>query len=412
MGLLIPIILVVFCAIVIWRSVDGFTTASDYLGRNLSDGVKGATINAIASSMPELFTTMFFLFFLHDKDGFSGGIGTTAGSAIYNAMIIPAFSILAVIYAGRARYITVSRKVLMRDGIALIATEAIFIVLISGNELRWWHGMVLMLIYAAYVVYMLRTMTKGEHIDNNAYHAALNENSDDGEEVDETFSSEEKVRRRSMLHHGIRLDLESLIVGERRITGATAWPLLLSATLTIAVSCYLLVLACEWLGSRSYSVPFLGTYEGLDIPLLYVALIIAAAASSIPDTIISMKDAQKGNYDDAVANAMGSNMFDICFALGFPLFLFTVLYGPIEMTPVIIQSSGELRVFLLLITIVVLFVFISGNRIGLGKAYTLIGLYLLFVLYVVGINTNNPIAVEFSHLMRSIFVGINSLFYS
>ena len=44
-----------------------------------------------------------------------------------------------------------------------------------------------------------------------------------------------------------------------------------------------------------------------------------------------MKDAQKGNYDDAVSNVLGSNIFDVCFALGFPLFLFTIIYGPIEM---------------------------------------------------------------------------------
>ena len=131
MGLLIPTILVAFCSIVIWRSVDGFTVASDYLGRNLSDGVKGATINAIASSMPELFTTIFFLFFLNDVDGFSGGIGTTAGSAIFNSMIIPAVAILAVIYAGMTKVVTVSKKVIRRDGIALILTEGILIVLIG-----------------------------------------------------------------------------------------------------------------------------------------------------------------------------------------------------------------------------------------------------------------------------------------
>ena len=89
MGIIIPLVLVLISSLIIWRASDAFETASDYLGRNLSDGVKGATINAIASSMPELFTSMFFLFVLRDVDGFSGGIGTTAGSAIFNSMIIP-----------------------------------------------------------------------------------------------------------------------------------------------------------------------------------------------------------------------------------------------------------------------------------------------------------------------------------
>ena len=401
MGILIPIILVAFCSIIIWRSVDGFTVASDYLGRNLSDGVKGATINAIASSMPELFTTMFFLFFLHDEDGFSGGIGTTAGSAIFNAMIIPAIAIIAVIYSGVTKNIEVSKKVVLRDGVALILTELILIVLISGNKLDWWHGVVLMLIYAVYITYMLTTMSKGEQIDSDEYNAQFEAADDEDDSKSE----------RSIISHGLRLDLESLVIGKKQITGANAWPLLIISTLTIAVSCYLLVLACEWIGAKTYYVPLLGNYEGLDIPILFVALIIASMASSIPDTIISMKDAQKGNYDDAVSNAMGSNMFDICFALGFPLFLYTMLYGPIEMTPIINDMSGELRVLLWLITIVVFFVFYLGKYLGLRKAYFLLILYALFIVYVVGLSFEHPIAKLISGGLRDILHWMNGFFY-
>ena len=60
MGIIIPIILIIITSIIIWKSSDGFDVASSYLGRNLSNGVKGATINAISSSMPELLTTIFF----------------------------------------------------------------------------------------------------------------------------------------------------------------------------------------------------------------------------------------------------------------------------------------------------------------------------------------------------------------
>ena len=64
-------------------------------------------------------------------------------------------------------------------------------------------------------------------------------------------------------------------------------------------------------------------FVGLGIPVMFVALILASAASSFPDTIISMKDAKKGNYDDAISNALGSNIFDVCFALGLPMLIFT-----------------------------------------------------------------------------------------
>lgn len=115
--------LILITCIIIWRACDGFEMASNYLGRNMKEGIKGATINAIGSSLPELFTTLFFLFVLKDKDGFAGGIGTTAGSAVFNAMIIPAVVILVVIGKDISSKIEISQKVILRDGIALILTE-------------------------------------------------------------------------------------------------------------------------------------------------------------------------------------------------------------------------------------------------------------------------------------------------
>jgi cation:H+ antiporter len=160
MGIIIPLVLVIICCVIIWRASDGFAIASDYIGRNLSDGVRGATINAIGSSLPELFTSLFFLFYLKDVDGFSGGIGTTAGSAIFNSMIIPAAVILVVIILGIARYINVSNKVVRRDGIALIIAEILFIMIISGESIDWWHGLYLMIIYFIYLTYMLISMAR------------------------------------------------------------------------------------------------------------------------------------------------------------------------------------------------------------------------------------------------------------
>ena len=113
--------------LIIWRSSDGFEVASGYLGRNLTDGVRGATINAVGSSIPELFTTLFSLMLLGEVDNFAFGIGTTAGSAIFNGMIIPAVAILAVIGYGIAHKVNVSRKVILRDGIGLIIAELILI---------------------------------------------------------------------------------------------------------------------------------------------------------------------------------------------------------------------------------------------------------------------------------------------
>jgi Ca2+/Na+ antiporter len=389
MGIILPLLLVLLASLIIWRASDAFETASDYLGRNLSDGVKGATINAIASSMPELFTSMFFLFVLKDVNGFSGGIGTTAGSAIFNSMIIPAIAILAVVYAGITSRIKVSQKVIWRDGLTLIVTEFLFILMISGNALYWYHGVFLMGIYVVYLIYMLTSMSKGEKISHEDYHGEPDED-------------EEEQKRPGIFRSTVTVDLESLVLGTKELKNSTAWPLLIVSTMVIALSCYFLVQACEWLGADTYHVPYLGELHGLDIPIMFVALILAAAASSIPDTIISMKDSKKGNYDDAISNALGSNMFDICFALGFPLFLFTMIHGPIYMTQEAIEMSGMLRMVLLILTVITFIVFISGKYMGKGKAFFLLGLYVVFTIFIIGYSNDHPVSVAIGKFMNEI----------
>ena len=388
MGIIIPLILISICCIVIWRAGDGFMTASEYIGRNLSEGVRGATINAVASSMPEVFTSLFFLFVLMDASGFSGGIGTTAGSAIFNGMVIPAVSVIAVTTMGLTKRIHVSRKVLLRDGIALIIAEFIFLVLISGSTLRWYHGLILMLVYVVYIVYMFTTMDKKEK----------EEFLEESHISEEDFDDEER-KQTPFLQGLFTLDLERVFIGKAKISDVRAWFLLVFSTLAIAAVCYLLVVACEWLGEEQYHVPFLGTFDGLNIPVMFVALILASAASSFPDTIISIKDAQNGKYDDAISNALGSNIFDVCFALGLPLFIFTILKGPIEMPPEIVSLSSELRFLLWILTILAVIIYTTGKYIGRRKAILLLTIYFLFVIYIIGRGAHNEVAQQIADFL-------------
>jgi Ca2+/Na+ antiporter len=395
MGIIIPILIVTLCCIVIWRASDGFTLASEYIGRNLSEGVRGATINAIGSSLPEVFTSFFFLFYLKDVDGFSGGIGTTAGSAIFNSMIIPSFAILVVIYTGVASQIKISRKVLRRDGIALILAEVIFIMLISGQILDWWHGFILIVIYFIYLFYMLGTMKRVEVEDRHVPNVS--------------DVVEHREQKKDFWKALFTLDLEYLFIREGDMTNKKAWPLLIFSTFTIAFICFLLVQACEWLGKDEYSIFGYGKFNGLNIPIMFVAVILASAASSVPDTILSMNDARRGNYDDAISNALGSNIFDICFALGFPLFIYTIVYGPIEMHQEVIDLSAELRMLLLIFTVLAFIVYISRKIINQTQAFMLLGIYLLFTLYVLGRGSGNEIVIKFSAVLREM-VSYISLF--
>lgn len=354
--ILISLLLIVLCCLIIWRASDGFEAASEYLGRNLNDGVRGATINAVGSSIPELFTTLFFLFVLMDKDGFAGGIGTTAGSAVFNGMIIPAFVIFVVLLKGMASSVKVSKKVLLRDGLALLLCEFVLILLLGDKFLSWEHGLILMLLYVVYATYMIKTMDT---------------NNDSDEENDDDDNDDEEENNHSFLYKLITLDLEPIMI-KNTINTANAWGLLLVAMLIIGAACLLLVKSCEWMG------------EALDIPIYFIAVILASAATSVPDTILSIKDAQKGNYDDAVANALGSNIFDVCFALGLPLFIFCLIYGPIEMSAETVVNISELRILLFVLTAIAFGVYIYKEKLTYINAFLLLFVYALFAFYIFG----------------------------
>ena len=384
MTIVISLALILLCCLIIWKASDGFETASEYIGRNLSEGVRGATINAIGSSMPELFTTLFFLFILKDKDGFAGGIGTTAGSAIFNGMIIPAVVILVVIFKRINSSVEVSRKVLIRDGLSLLICELVLIFLIGGDNLNWIHGLVLMLLYAIYVIYMLRSMKANISQDGG---------DDEGEDEDE---DEDESEDKGFVLNALTLNLEPMFIKNEINTKNSWWLLIVSMTI-IGGACMLLVKSCEWLG------------DAMGVPIYFIAVVLASAATSVPDTILSMKDAKKGNYDDAVSNALGSNIFDVCFALGFPLFLFSIINGPIEMSVSTVENISELRILLFILTLLAFVIYLANRKMGKTSAFLLLGIYILFTVFILGKSMDAEFSSNISAYLSQINNWVDSL---
>jgi len=366
---------VVLSMIIIWRASDGFEAASSYIGRNLSDGVRGATINAIGSSLPELFTTITALLFYMDKDGFAFGIGTTAGSAIFNSAVIPSLVILTVVLTKTAKRVIVSKKVILRDGISLLVCEMVLILLLSKGELTWMDGLLLLGSYASYVCILFLTMEKSDEKQDEDDAGAVGQN-DQGVYAHRFMSF-------------ITLDIRGGLLGLKRLTTAKAWMLLAAASSVIGGACWVLVESCYLLGSS------------LGIKIYFIAVILAAAATSVPDTILSIKDAKKGNYDDAVSNALGSNIFDICVCLGLPIFIFSILHGPIILD-ISDGSVAELRVLLILLTGVTFFLMAVGRGLGLFKGLALLCMYIVFTLYIYLRATGHPFGLEIGEFLQSL----------
>jgi cation:H+ antiporter len=374
-------------SIIIMYACDSFEEAADHLGRNMKAGIKGATINAIGSSLPELFTTLFLLFgpiyaphvFGAKEDGFSAGIATCAGSAVFNAVIIPALCVLAVMFWGvkksngtreRVTSIQLDKRIITKDGFFFILSEVALIYFLGGTTMVWWMGLALAGLYVVYITVTL----KGGFVDEDE-----DEDEDDGAEDDDGDGDEDDDDEDGIGLFGLgwALDFRTRIYGDKEFEDDTdngrAWIVLSCAVAAIGVACAGIAWAVEL------------SAHALGIEPYFTAVILAAAATSVPDTVLSVKDAVKGEYDDAVANAVGSNIFDITICLGIPLLLYGLIVGDVSLTASGASADVQvLRWVLLAVTACVLSIFLIGPNVGKGKAVALFSLYFLWTAFIVG----------------------------
>lgn len=117
----------------------------------------------------------------------------------------------------------------------------------------------------------------------------------------------------------------------------------------------------------------------LGIPTAIIALTILARGSSIPELISSVIVARQGRGDMAIANAVGSNIFDIQMSLGLPLLIYTATRGTLtDVGDANIVSS----VLLLFFTLIVVISLLASRRFKASRPFGIF-LVLLYFVYVV-----------------------------
>jgi len=163
--------------------------------------------------------------------------------------------------------------------------------------------------------------------------------------------------------------------GEIPLGRFSAWAIIVVSTLIAAVACFFLVEVTR------------DSAKELGVPIFFVAVIVAAAASSVPDTFLSIGAALRGDDSGAVSNAFGSNIFDICICLSVPLLINSYLNG---WEPISLLQDGEpmaglvgLRILLGVLTVVTLAIMWHNRQLTRNKAFVLCGLYSIFIAYAV-----------------------------
>jgi len=338
---LVILVTLILSKIIAW-ACDHFEPAAGHLGRNWPQGIKGRTINAAGSSMPELCTTIALLFFV--GGGVAGaayigaGISVTAGSAVFNGVIIPAAVIFAVLAPfwirlmtfgiakamnKQAESFTIDKKTVATDMLFVFIAELALIFFLHKGVFELWMCLSLFSIYLFYTAVSFFAVRNHE-----------------GEEVE---AEEGWTNRRALL--------------------TLFW-----STLALILTCYVL------------GEVIIISATALGVHPIITAVFFGAAASSVPDTILSVRDARNGDYEDALANAFGSNTFDICVALAGPMGVYIALNGPITVPDH--QAIEILRVGLLVTTVMVGAMLLWAKNVKKWMGITLLATYLVWTFFV------------------------------
>ncbi len=324
----VAIIMILVMSFVVSKASDKLGDVLHVLGLklNIPSSVRGATFDAIASSFPEFATAMIAV--LVYKEFADVGVPTIAGSGIFNVLLIPMFSIMA--FKG-ALSLKVDKKNVYRDMFFYILSLVVLATFVFLGELTFVTGLLLIAVYVGYILFLHR-----QTIQHRASSNGKVEEDDDDEEVEDmSYIS---------------------IIGWILVTMAAVW-----------VSVDGIIASTEVVA------------HVFNIPMFITSVIIIAAATSIPDTLLSVKSAKRGDADGAISNAVGSNIFDICICLGFPM-----LIAGKSIQVDFVRNIGMVA-FLVLSMIVTGGILLKKSGVKKHDVYIMGASYVVFLIYIVGI---------------------------
>lgn len=309
----------------IWFGSGWLESSAEHLSSyyGLPAVVQGSIVVAVGSSFPELTSVVITAL----GDSFGMGVGAVVGSAIFNILVIPALSGIAT-----HEPLDVNRTIVYKEAqfymlavSALVITFAFAIIYfpVDGGETLVGNvtrplALIPLLLYGLYL--FIQWQDVGDH-----------ESDDDGGDV-------------NVLREWGRL----------------------------AVGLLVILVAVESL---------VGAVEGLNatfgIPEFLAGVTIIAAATSLPDALVSLRAARGGKGVTSLGNVLGSNTFDLLVAI--PLGVLIAGSAPVSFT-VAAPMMGVLTVA----TILLFTVLRTDLTLTDAESYSLLVAYLIFVGWVIG----------------------------
>lgn len=314
--MILNIFLLIFGFIILIKGADIFVDGSSSLARNfkLSTMFIGLTIVSFGTSAPELAVSIQSLL----KGSGDIVLGNVIGSNILNILLI--LGVSALFHSLTVKDNTVKKEL----PITLMLTTLLIVLMtdtffgFGNNGFSRQDGVVLILFFMVFVYYLFSMMKN--KIDTN-----------ENEPIKFTVP-------KSVLF--IILGLVGVVLGSNFVVD-----------------------------SASSIAQALGVSERM------IALTIVALGTSLPELVTSVTATRKGEYDIAIGNVVGSNIFNIGLVLGLP----TALIGGIENL-----SFSAMDLVALFLSALLLFVFsFKDKRIGKREGIVMLIIFAIYYSFVI-----------------------------
>ena len=287
---------------------DFFIRSAERVGLALGipSFIIGVTIVALGTSLPELVTSIIAVY----ENTSELVTGNVIGSNIANICLV----------MGITGVFAKSRKLgfdMMKLDLPMLIFTVFFLgVCIWDYQFTFWEGILSVLILAGYLAIIFRNGKGGELVD------------EDGEE-------------------------------------APIIPFSWKEPIVLIISAF-----CIYLSAK-YLVESINRLSGLlDIGTAFIGLTLVAVGTSLPELVVSIVAAKKGQTEMAIGNVLGSNVFNILAVMGIPS-----LIGPLKVPKELLQFSLPIVVAVSLIA----FFVIQDHYLKKWEGILLLALYAIFL---------------------------------
>jgi len=287
--------------------------------------VQGSVLLAISSSVPELAVALL-AFPVHND--FELGMSAIVGSAIYNILVIPAFSVFA-----RKAPLRANSELVYREAQFYLVSVAALMVVLSLSVIYGGNGLP--------IAENAEGIIEGEFTPLLAVMPMILY----GLYLFMQFEEVKDARKTTPRHEGINPVKEWAALAVTIAMILVGVEILLQVALTLA--------------------------DALQTPTFLWGMTVVAAATSLPDTFISVRASMSGRTQSSLSNVLGSNVFDLLVAVPFAV----IITGAVTVN---FTQIVPMMMFLMVATIVMLALMRRDWELTINEAWIMMLLYLSF----------------------------------